>query len=225
MKKVFYNSGYYFIILIPLILLGFFKSYFVQFPNFEKKTTIIVHFHALCLSCWVLLLIVQPLLVRYKKLKIHRTLGKFTYVLVPLILCSVAGMTIRSVSHLPKPVSTEMILNDIYLPVIDGILFVTFYTLAIINKKNIQKHSSYMIATGLIFINPSVARMGSYWLNLPFYISLLCTVLLIDLITIFLLFYLKKKGLNYRSFATVLALFLMYHISIAGLGYFRHWFQ
>jgi hypothetical protein len=173
----------------------------------------------------VLLLIVQPLLVRYKKLKIHRMLGKLTYVLVPLILCSIVGMTIRSVSLLPKPVSTETVVNDIYLPVIDGILFSTFYISAIINKKNIQKHSSYMIATGLIFINPSVARIGSYWLNLPFSTSLLYTVLLIDLVTIFLLFYLKKKKLNYQSFATVLILFLTYHISIAGLVFFRHWFQ
>ena len=225
MKKVFYNSGYYFIILIPLILLGFFKPYFVQFPNFKKSTTLIVHFHAVCLSCWVLLLIVQPLLIRYKKLKIHRTLGKFTYALMPLILCSVAGMTIRSVSHLPRPVTTEAILDDIFLPVMDGILFSTFYILAIINKKNIQKHSSYMIATGLIFINPSVARIGSYWLNLPFPTSLLCTVLIIDLVTIFLLLYLKKKKLNYHSFATVLILFLVYHVSIAGLVFFRHWFQ
>jgi hypothetical protein len=225
MKKLLSNSGFYLIILIPFVFLGFYKPYFSQFPNFEKKITLIVHFHAACLSCWVLLLIVQPLLIRYKKLKIHRGLGKFTYFLAPVILVSIAAMIFRSISLLPKPASTQIILNDIFLPVIDSILFTIFYILAVINKKDIQKHSSYMIATGLIFINPSVARIGGFWFHMPSYISLLLTVFFIDIITACLLLFFKKKGLNYRSFATVLILFLIYHITTAGLIYFGHWFQ
>src|SRR6202012_3749128 len=101
MKKIYYNSGYFFLILFAFVLLGFYKTYFGLIPRFDKSTTLLVHFHAAVLTTWVLLLIVQPLLVKYKKLKIHRLLGKLTYFLVPLIVCSMTGMALKAVSEIP----------------------------------------------------------------------------------------------------------------------------
>jgi hypothetical protein len=64
-----------------------------------------------------------------------------------------------------------------------------------------------------------------FWFHLPFSTGLLTTLVFIDLITVFLLLYSKSKKLNYRSFATVLILFLVYHFTTAGLVVFGHWFQ
>jgi uncharacterized membrane protein YfhO len=72
MKKIYYNAGYFFLILAIFVFAGFYKPYFSLMPQFKKSTTFIVHFHAVVLSMWVILLIVQLLLIRYKKLRIHR---------------------------------------------------------------------------------------------------------------------------------------------------------
>ena len=77
-EKGYKNTGYIFIILLVIIFFGFFKTYFGLFPHFNERTTPIVHFHVFVLTLWVVLLIVQPLLIRYKKFRAHRLLGRLT---------------------------------------------------------------------------------------------------------------------------------------------------
>jgi hypothetical protein len=74
-KIKFDLSGYYFIGLVVLVLLGFWPTYFSKF--FDKTAD---------LSLWILALIIQPILIRKKKLAVHRLIGKFTYVLLPLMI-------------------------------------------------------------------------------------------------------------------------------------------
>ena len=222
MKKIYYNAGYFFLILAVFVFAGFYKPYFSLMPQFKKSTTFIVHFHAVVLSTWVILLIVQPLLIRYKKLRIHRLLGKFTYVLVPLIVCSWVGMVLRGIAEIPGKATWLDVFQAIYLPAMDGTLFLIFYISAVIRKKNIQLHSLYMIATGLIFINPSLARACYFLLKLPFPVGETVTVIFIDLIVIGLIFYLKSIKVNYKPLGKVLSLFLIYHIVTIGLLW--HWF-
>ena len=38
MEKAYKNLGYFFLLLIPLTFLGFYKTYFIQFPSFEENT-------------------------------------------------------------------------------------------------------------------------------------------------------------------------------------------
>ena len=125
-----------FLILFAFVIIGFFKTYFGLFPYFDDHTTILVHFHATVLTLWVILLIVQPLLIRYKKFAVHRLIGKFTYILVPLIICSFIGMMNKQYNEeLLQKIPRSEIVQDISLSVALLLLFITFYILAIINKK------------------------------------------------------------------------------------------
>lgn len=47
------------------------------------------------MALWLIMLIAQPFLIKYKKLSWHRVLGKASYVLVPLILIT-AFLLIRN---------------------------------------------------------------------------------------------------------------------------------
>src|SRR4051812_7813466 len=85
-KLNFSRFGFYFLGLIPLVLLGFWKSYFSIFFDHSNSLTGYMHFHAILMTGWVTLLIVQPTLIRRKKLKMHRFLGKVSYFLMPLII-------------------------------------------------------------------------------------------------------------------------------------------
>jgi hypothetical protein len=200
------NVGYFFLILFAIVIIGFFKTYFGLFPHFNDRTTILVHFHATVLTLWVILLIIQPLLIRYKKFAIHRLLGKFTYILVPLIICSFIGMINKQYNEeMIQKIPRSEIIEDISGSVAILLLFATIYILAIINKKKVAFHMRYMIATGLLLINAPLTRITLFW-N-PFSAQLFIFVLT-DLILLVLIFFDKRKKRRYKPYIVTLILFL-----------------
>ncbi|HEY4064411.1 MAG TPA: hypothetical protein VGM30_21040 [Puia sp.] len=211
MKKLYYNSGYFFLILFAFVLTGFYKTYFGLFPVFDKSTTWLVHIHAALLVSWVILLIVQPLLIRYKKTKLHKQIGKLTYVLVPFIVCSMIGMILKILTEIPDNPSLFLIFANIKFALFDCILFVTFYSLAVIRRKNFQQHGAFMIATGLVFINPSLSRLLFFLVHLSFPVAEIIAVLFIDLTLLFLLLYFRQKNLSTKPYGFVLLAFLFCH--------------
>ncbi len=208
MKKLYYNSGYFFLILFAFVLGGFYKTYFGLIPKFDQSTTWLVHVHAALLTCWVALLIVQPLLIRYKKTKLHKLIGKFTYVLAPLIVCSMIGMMLKGVTEVTEKLTPLIILASIKFALFDCLMFSTFYTLAVIRRKNFQQHGAFMIATGLIFINPSLARLLFFLGHLPFNVAEVIAVILIDICVLSLLLYFRKKKLSTKPYGFLLLVFL-----------------
>ena len=69
-KKIrFEKSGYYFIGLVVLVILGFWPTYLSKYFDGTANFNFYFHFHALMASLWILLLIVQPVLIKKKKLK------------------------------------------------------------------------------------------------------------------------------------------------------------
>lgn len=91
-QNAYEHVAYFFLILIALIIAGFYKSYFGLFPHFNNNITAITHLHAFVMTLYIILLFVQPLLIRYKNFRAHHLLGKFSYVLVPVIILSFFGM-------------------------------------------------------------------------------------------------------------------------------------
>ena len=204
------NVGYLFLILFAFVILGFYKTYFGLFPYFDNNTTTLVHFHAAVLILWVILLIVQPLLIRYKKFAIHRLLGNFTYILVPLIILSFIGMINKQYNEeFILKIPRSEIIEDTSLAVALLLLFAIFYILAIINKRKIAFHMRYMIATALVFINPAIARLTPFW---TIYKSQLLVFVLTDLILLMLIFFDIKHKRKYKPYVVALTLFLVYHI-------------
>ena len=68
MKKtynVYYNLGYWFLLLIVLVIGGFYTSYF---QVFFEPTHPLIHLHFTLMAIWIAMLIVQPFLIKYKKL-------------------------------------------------------------------------------------------------------------------------------------------------------------
>src|SRR6186713_475252 len=82
------NAGFLIVFLMLLTLAGFYPTYISKFPAFENITNV-QHFHGAMMMIWFSLLIVQPFLIGYKKHDVHRTLGKLSYVVVPVVLYSI----------------------------------------------------------------------------------------------------------------------------------------
>ena len=87
MEKHYKNIGYLILLLIPLTLFGFYKTYFIKFPDFDENIDFYIHLHAFIAFLWVLLLGMQPILIRNQHYNLHRRLGRITYYLFPLLIC------------------------------------------------------------------------------------------------------------------------------------------
>ena len=84
----FRNAYIYFALLIPVMVFGFWKTYFLLIINQQDVFTPLVHFHALLMILWLLLLVGQAVLVRTKRFRAHRWVGRSSYVIAPLIIWS-----------------------------------------------------------------------------------------------------------------------------------------
>jgi hypothetical protein len=83
-KLRFNNSGYYFIGLFVLVILGFWPSYSVKFFNGTANFRFYIHFHAMMMILYISALILQPILIIKKQLPLHKAIGKLYCILVPI---------------------------------------------------------------------------------------------------------------------------------------------
>jgi hypothetical protein len=222
--NLYHNLGYWFLLLIALVVAGFYVSYFSVLLQPRPS---IIHIHFTLMALWIVMLIIQPFFIKYRKLYWHRFTGRVSYVLVPLLLLSAFLMIRYSYYHFiddlqqqgkkglnqfsgleiaQKAASYEAI-AFFYL-----IWFAIFYLLAIVNRRKSLIHSRYMLATGLTMLGPTVDRI--FFIN--FHIEKLFGVipvesvsfLIADVLLAFLFMkdYRKKKPV--RTLGICLAIYL-----------------
>lgn len=85
MLKIYRSISLFILLIIIGVQWGFYKNYISQFPDFIDKTNII-HIHGALWMSWLILLVAQPFLINTGRLQLHRTIGKVSYVLGPLII-------------------------------------------------------------------------------------------------------------------------------------------
>jgi hypothetical protein len=201
-EKKYKNIGYCMILLVPLTFAGYYKSYISQIPKFNDYIRPAHHIHAFVAFLWLVLLISQSFLIRYKKVKTHRLVGKFSYFLFAILILSFFPI-----------IHTDSI---IIFPIADMILLIVFYSLGIIYKKVPAKHMRYMIALSLVFLDPTLGRIVFNLSNLMGYNTLAVhhiTLGTISAILVGLIFFDKANNRNYKPYVFALSLFLVYQMT------------
>ena len=202
MQKVYRNTAIFIIFILIGIQWGFYKTYTSEFPNFINKT-VTIHVHGIFLMMWMILLIVQPMLISTGRAKLHRTIGKISYVLGPLIIISMfmvgKGGYARGIGVMPE----KEILSIMVLDIRGFLSFALFWSLAMLYRKDSAAHMRYMIATGILAIGPGVGRGLITWFGVGFHEALTITDVLDLAIVGFLLGYDIVKKKNYKPFLVV----------------------
>jgi hypothetical protein len=232
-KLSFNNSGYYFIGLFVLVILGFWPSYLAKFFNRTANFKFYFHFHAAMMILWIAALIVQPILIKKKKLPLHRLIGKMTYFLVPLMFISVILMINLSHNH---NVNEEGLDIRLLVQSKDFIIFALAYVIAIKYRRNINIHARAMVVTGIALIEPALARIfyNSFdWFkifeNFPLF-GLMMAMLLISLLLIALIIKerYQKRGRWVFPLAlviySILNIITIFQIHIGPWETFSKWF-
>jgi len=198
--------GYFSILLLPITFLAFYKTYFVQFPNFiTEKIDGYIHLHTIIASIWVFILIGQPILIIRKKNKLHKVIGKLSYILFPLLILSFIPLIINMFHSEHQ--------KAIFFPISDSILLITFYSLAIYNRKNVSKHMRFMIGTALVFLGPIIGRIGFNILRLSHFTTQNVYYGIIYLLLISLILYDKKNNDEYQPYILMLILWVIHLIA------------
>jgi hypothetical protein len=155
----FYKYSYWiFGLLLISVFAGFYNSYFGKFPDFEGVTPL-MHFHAFMATLWVCVLIIQPYLIKKGKWSLHRTLGKYSLIMVVLVIIA-TGLFIREKFILNPSSEFSGPFDFRMVGIADLIIFSLSFAFGVLFRKNTEIHSRWMVISGLIFFFPALGRLG-----------------------------------------------------------------
>lgn len=204
---LFQKSGYYFIALLLLALIGFWESYFSKlFSGINAYT----HFHAVTMLLWIGMLITQAFLIKHKQYSLHKVIGRFSYGLVPILVISLILLAHSQITIHDFGITYSR-LYILFLQLSLVLIFIIAYVLAIRYRSTPYLHARYMIATSLTLIDPAVARIPLNIPPLPFDYQVL-TFALTDIILLIFIFMERNQKHGREVFPGILLLFVVLQV-------------
>ena len=210
MEKNYRNTGFVLLLLIPLMLIGFFPSYLSQLVNSKKSIHFLIHLHFWVAAIWIILMIVQPFLIRFKHNRLHKQLGKLSYLLFVLFELSLIPFIIGHFRYALKSGSPTILISALLGLIFTGVLF----GLAMFHRKTSSLHMRYMIALAFMFLFPPVGRIIIRVLGGSFLAAVHVNFTLINLILLALIFLDKKHQRNYQPYLVGLSVFIFSQVSL-----------
>lgn len=212
MERAYRNLGYVLIALLPIFIAGFWIPYLSEIPHFDQSITTAVHIHAVLLFCFILLLIVQPLAIRYKAFATHRILGKLSNIMVPLaFVFSVAMLWKEYHEHLNDGATAHMARNAEFLSTAQLLLLGALYAVSIlsIRRRDIAAHMRYMICITLVLLPAGLARTLGYWFHFRQSSSQTVCLVLIDALLLALISFDRLRRMAGRPYILVLIAYVV----------------
>jgi hypothetical protein len=178
MEKALQNRvGYFFVAILIITTLGFYPTYLSKFPTFEGLTNV-HHFHGFIALTWILMLIAQAFLIRYKKYALHRLIGKAGYVVMPLLLISFFLVARTGYFRNSRTMPEADALAELTLGLPDILSMAILFTLAMAYRHRPAWHMRFMTGTGLMIIGPGLGRFLIVFCGVPFTVAVPLMVLL-----------------------------------------------
>ncbi len=139
-------------------LAAFWKPYLSQLDRAEA----VVHLHAILMTLWIGLLALQPQLIARERRALHRRIGRYTYVLAPLII--LAGLSLWHIRTLQVPADRlDAAAPSLYLGFGATLNFAVFYALGIRHRRVAPVHGRYLLATLVPMVDPVTARLLGFY--------------------------------------------------------------
>jgi len=211
------ESSLFFVGLFLLAIVGFWPTYVAAFGQADAY----VHFHAGTMTLWMVLLTAQPLLIKQRKLKLHRRVGSLSYGLVPLIVLAAVLLAHSRLQTDGIPISDRSY-YVFFIQVQLTLTFLVAYALAMANRSDAALHSRYMICTGLPLIDPALARVLRQYVALDITRQWI-TFTVTDAILVFLIVRDRHARRGRRAFLIILAIFAVLQVLNLSVTEFGHW--
>ena len=162
-RKPYRNVYIYLALLIPATLLAFWKTYSSGVTFSGRSATPVVHVHAALTALWVLMLIGQAWLVRTKRFRLHRWVGRSSFLIAPIIIWSAAvavrGTIGRDAEGIVQGASPQIFgLGQV-------LVFAVTWGLAILYRKRTALHVRFMVSTVFAMGTAIGFRLARNWLG------------------------------------------------------------
>ena len=160
-RTPFRNVCIYLALLIPAVLLAFAGSYFKDVTFSGKPVTTIIHVHAALMMLWILMLIGQAWFIRTRRYKLHRWVGRSSFIVAPLIIVMLLAM-----DHEFLRIAPEISLMDARFMIYDwGQLagFALAWALGLVYRRRTPIHVRFMVSTVFSMGNAIVIRIILNW--------------------------------------------------------------
>ena len=153
---VYRDSFYWFCLLFLVSVAGFWPSYFARLGSDGVHVT--HHAHGIVMLLWVAMLITQSWLIRTRRNPMHRTLGKASFVLAPLIVITAVWVN-NYFARREEPPFPDDFVGTFWFGYFLAFAFAVLYGLAILHRRRVKPHARYMSATALVFLVPGLGRL------------------------------------------------------------------
>jgi len=145
-----------------LVMLGFWPSYFG--PLLTGRPLVrpwVMHVHGAVFTGWMGLLLVQVLLVSFRRVGLHRTLG-FISIGYALLLVTL-GLWVSFAAPIAHIRAGEWTVDQaasfLLLPLVDMLLFAGFFGAAVLYRRRPEYHKRLMFAATLALVFAAVGRI------------------------------------------------------------------
>lgn len=126
--------------LLALAVLGFYRSYFARLLS----TDAVHHLHGLAATAWLVMLCAQAWLYRTRRLALHRQLGRWSLLLVPLFLVS-GVLVLRRMLASQDGFSQAYGLRLSFVDASSVAYFAVAFGLALHFRRRLQLHARFMV--------------------------------------------------------------------------------
>jgi hypothetical protein len=224
MKKILFPGITWLLLLLaPITFVGFYPSYF---SRMLRGMDLIYHVHAFFMLIWLAMAIIQPWLIARKNTRLHKRIGKASYVIMPLVLLTgylmirhtyykeiarktaetAPGTVGLSAGDISAQAAAITMIGSLYLA-----WLAVFYVLAIVYRKKMLPHGTYMFAATLTILGPTADRLiynTCAALGLPYtFFAEHVVFFFILLVVTLLIYYQWKNGKSAQPATTALAIY------------------
>lgn len=210
-----------FTIFLVIAILGFYPTYFSRDLS---KFNFWIHIHTIFMMGWFLLLFIQTYLYKTKKLHLHRKVGRFSVVVVALIVFTSVKLIFNFTEHAIERGQGLTVSGFFTFPMTDILLFFLMYVLAIVYRKNLPRHLVFIILATITLLPAAIIRILLNYLsdfevigNFP-----IVTLLIDCLILLFL--QVKRRQIRDLNLCFCIAfIFPVVHLVRLSLQFFEPW--
>jgi len=201
------------VVLLALAVPAFWPDYLAKVSLVDGYT----HGHAILGLLWLLLLILQPLVLRAGRMSLHRSLGRLGALVALAFTVSSVLLTHHRASRMPDEAFASFGAG-FYLPLVMTLVFAAAATLGLRWRRVATLHARFMACTVLALVDPVSARLLHFYappLPAGFLYQLPAFTLII--VTLAMLYFTLPPNARARrvfgTFAVTVAVFLLLYFA------------
>lgn len=145
-------------VLLLLAVPAFWPDYLVRLRAADPYT----HAHATLGTLWLLALVVQPLLIRARQMRLHRSIGRLAGAGGIAFLISGVLLTHYRASRMAEA-AFERDGHFFYLPLLMSAIFAAALALGLAWRRVMAVHARFMVCTALALVDPVLARLLHFY--------------------------------------------------------------